>query len=97
MLSTRPTGLVPDEDQGYVFAVVQLPAGASLERTNAAVDKLTKIANEQPGIDGVASISGFNLLTGSVDVVQRNGIHPLQAVARAQDPAIQSGPRLCAR
>jgi HAE1 family hydrophobic/amphiphilic exporter-1/multidrug efflux pump len=64
MLSTRPTGLVPDEDQGYMFAVVQLPPGASLERTNAAVDKLTKIVNEQPGIDGVASISGFNLLTG---------------------------------
>ena len=64
MLTTRPTGLVPDEDQGYMFGVVQLPAGASLERTNAAVDKLTKIVNEQAGIDGVATISGFNLLTG---------------------------------
>jgi hydrophobe/amphiphile efflux-1 (HAE1) family protein len=64
MLSTRPTGLVPDEDQGYMFAVVQLPPGASLERTNAAVDKLTKIVNEQAGVDGVATISGFNLLTG---------------------------------
>ncbi len=64
MLVTRPTGLVPDEDQGYMFAVVQLPAGASLERTNAAVDKVTKIVNEQPGIEGIASISGFNLLTG---------------------------------
>ncbi len=64
MLTTRPTGLVPDEDQGYMFAVLQLPAGASLERTNAAVDKLTKIVNEQAGIGGVASIAGFNLLTG---------------------------------
>ena len=64
MLTTRPTGLVPDEDQGYMFGVVQLPAGASLERTNAVVDKLTKIANEQAGVDGVATISGFNLLTG---------------------------------
>ena len=64
MLATRPTGLVPDEDQGYMFAVMQLPAGASLDRTNAVVDKLTKIVNEQPGIAGVATISGFNLLTG---------------------------------
>jgi HAE1 family hydrophobic/amphiphilic exporter-1/multidrug efflux pump len=64
MLSTRPTSLVPDEDQGYMFAVVQLPAGASLERTNAAVAKLTDIVNQQAGIDGVASIAGFNLLTG---------------------------------
>src|SRR5258706_16289528 len=63
MLSTRPTGLVPDEDQGYMFAVVQLPAGASLERTNAAVDKLTKIVNEQSGIDGVGKKPGGKKVT----------------------------------
>ena len=64
LLSTRPTALVPDEDQGYMFAVVQLPPGASLARTNAAVDKLTRIVAEQPGVGGVASIAGFNILTG---------------------------------
>ena len=64
LLATRPTGLVPDEDQGYMFALVQMPPGASLERTNAAVDQLTAIAESQKGVDGVASISGFNLLTG---------------------------------
>ncbi len=64
LLSTRPTGLVPDEDQGYMFAVVQMPPGASLERTTAAVDQLTRIATSTAGIAGVASLSGFNLLTG---------------------------------
>ncbi len=64
LISTRPTGLVPAEDQGYVFAVMQLPQGASLERTNAAVAQLTRIARETPGVAGVASLSGFNLLTG---------------------------------
>jgi hydrophobe/amphiphile efflux-1 (HAE1) family protein len=63
LTSTRPTGLVPDEDQGYVFAIVQLPAGASLERTNAAVAQLNKIAHETNGVEGVASLAGFNLLT----------------------------------
>jgi len=47
LLVTRPTGLVPDEDQGYMFALVQMPPGASLERTNAAVDQLTAIAEAQ--------------------------------------------------
>jgi hydrophobe/amphiphile efflux-1 (HAE1) family protein len=64
LLIGRPTGLVPDEDQGYMFAVLQLPPGASLERTSAAVDQLTKIARDAEGISGVASLAGFNLLTG---------------------------------
>ncbi|NBR29696.1 MAG: hypothetical protein EBT83_14995, partial [Betaproteobacteria bacterium] len=64
LLKTRPTALVPDEDQGYMFAVVQLPPAASLERTNAAVDLFTNIALKTNGVAGVASLSGFNLLTG---------------------------------
>jgi HAE1 family hydrophobic/amphiphilic exporter-1/multidrug efflux pump len=64
LISTRPTGLVPPEDQGYVIAVVALPPAASLERTNAAMSALTRIARETPGVDRVVYISGFNLLTG---------------------------------
>jgi len=64
LIKTRPTGLVPDEDQGYMFVILQLPPGASLERTNAAVNQLNRIAHEIPGIEGVASLVGFNLLTG---------------------------------
>jgi HAE1 family hydrophobic/amphiphilic exporter-1/multidrug efflux pump len=64
LVTSRPTGLVPEEDQGYVFAVLQLPPAASLERTNAAVAQLTKIALETPGVSGTASLVGFNLLTG---------------------------------
>ncbi len=64
LVKSRPTGLVPPEDQGFVFAVMQLPPAASLERTNRAVAQLTRIANETPGVAGVASLAGFNLLTG---------------------------------
>jgi hydrophobe/amphiphile efflux-1 (HAE1) family protein len=64
LVTSRPTGLVPEEDQGYAFAVLQLPPAASLERTNAAVAQLTRIARETPGVAGVASLAGFNLLTG---------------------------------
>ena len=55
---------MPDEDQGYLFAVVQMPPAASLERTSAAVGKLTQIARDLPVVDGIASLTGFNLLTG---------------------------------
>ncbi len=63
LISTRPSGLVPPEDQGYVIAVVSLPPAASLERTNAAMSQVVKIARQVPGVDGVVSINGFNLLT----------------------------------
>jgi hydrophobe/amphiphile efflux-1 (HAE1) family protein len=66
LISTRPTGLVPPEDQGFVVAIVALPAAASLERTNAASVQLSKIAREVPGVDGLVYLSGFNLLTGQV-------------------------------
>ena len=64
LISTRPTGFVPPEDQGYVLCLVSLPPAASLERTNAAMSAVTRIARETEGIDGVVYISGFNLLTG---------------------------------
>jgi hydrophobe/amphiphile efflux-1 (HAE1) family protein len=71
LIATRPTGLVPPEDQGYVLAVVALPPAASLERTNAAMSALTRIARGIQGVDGVVYISGFNLLTGQA--VSYNG------------------------
>ena len=49
LIGTRPTGLVPPEDQGYLFAVVQLPAAASLERTTVAMNQLTQSARQVPG------------------------------------------------
>ena len=64
LVSTRPTGLVPPEDQGYLIALVSLPPAAALERTNTVMSSVTRIAREVPGIDGVVFISGFNLLTG---------------------------------
>ena len=71
LIATRPTGLVPAEDQGYVIAVVNLPPAASLERTNAAMTEVTRLAREVPGVGGTVYISGFNLLTGQA--VSYNG------------------------
>jgi len=63
LVSTRPSGLVPPEDQGFAYCVLTLPPASALERTNAAMAELVKVARATPGVDGVAYISGFNLLT----------------------------------
>jgi hydrophobe/amphiphile efflux-1 (HAE1) family protein len=64
LITTRPTGLVPPEDQGYLLAVVALPPAASLERTTAAMSQLSRLARQVKGVDGSIYIAGFNLLTG---------------------------------
>ncbi|PYO07602.1 MAG: hypothetical protein DMD75_20360, partial [Candidatus Rokuibacteriota bacterium] len=56
-----PGGFVPEEDQGYVYANVQLPMAASLDRTAAVNDKLDAIFKTQPGIKYYTGVAGFSL------------------------------------
>jgi multidrug efflux pump len=59
-----PTSFVPSEDQGYIFGNVQLPDGATLERTRKVAGDLGKIAQSNPGVQNVMVINGFDLLGG---------------------------------
>ncbi|TIL69921.1 efflux RND transporter permease subunit [Mesorhizobium sp.] len=60
-----PSTFLPVEDQGYFFVVIQLPDGASLERTDAVARKAREILQNTPGVDIVGSISGLNFLTSA--------------------------------
>ncbi|MCW4116121.1 efflux RND transporter permease subunit [Aurantimonas sp. MSK8Z-1] len=60
-----PSTFLPVEDQGYFFVVVQLPDGASLERTDAVAAKVRTMLEGTPGVDIVGSISGLNFLTNA--------------------------------
>ena len=65
-LSQRiPSTFLPVEDQGYFFVVIQLPDGASLERTDAVAKQVRDILQQTPGVDIVGSISGLNFLTSA--------------------------------
>jgi multidrug efflux pump len=59
-----PSSFVPAEDQGYIFGNVQLPDGATLERTRKVAGDLGKIAQANPGVQNVIVINGFDLLGG---------------------------------
>ena len=60
-----PGGFLPTQDRGYAVAYAQLPDAASLDRTQAVVDKIAKIARETPGILNTVEIAGFNLFGGN--------------------------------
>ena len=60
-----PSTFVPSEDQGYLFTVVQLPEGTSMNQTQKSIDKVAKAAMENvAGVENVMAITGFDILSG---------------------------------
>jgi HAE1 family hydrophobic/amphiphilic exporter-1 len=64
-LTRIPTGFLPIEDQGYMLAVVQLPDGASLARTQAVLDRVADIAGKNSGVANVVNVAGISALDNS--------------------------------
>src|SRR5690606_12059452 len=63
--NTTPTGFVPDEDRGLIFANIELPAGASLDRTVEATNLLGEKMRNIPGISGFSLVNGFSIISGA--------------------------------
>ena len=59
-----PSTFVPDEDDGYFIAVVQLPPAASLERTQAVGKQINAILDTYPEVKNYIGISGFSIMGG---------------------------------
>lgn len=57
---TVPAGFIPAQDRGYLITVVQLPDGASLERTDEVVRRATDMILETPGVEFAVSFVGFS-------------------------------------
>ncbi len=66
LFKTTPTGFLPEEDQGAFMAQVQLPQGASVNRTLEVVKQVEKIIGDDPAVEWVLSVPGFSLLDGAV-------------------------------
>jgi HAE1 family hydrophobic/amphiphilic exporter-1 len=60
-----PTGFLPEEDQGYLYANVQLPYAASLDRTVAVCDQIERLVLATPGVESCSTVAGFSLLSFS--------------------------------
>ena len=58
-----PSSFLPDEDQGYAYVNLQLPNGASLERTTQAASQVEQILTNAPGVQYATSVVGFSLLS----------------------------------
>ncbi|MEO8376345.1 MAG: efflux RND transporter permease subunit, partial [Candidatus Sumerlaeota bacterium] len=64
MFKNRPSGFIPQEDQGYLIGVVMLPPGASLDRTQAVVNDIEQYMKKQPEVAHVVALVGMDLFSG---------------------------------
>ena len=63
--SRLPRSFLPDEDQGYVFAGLQLPNAASLQRNDDVSRKIEEMILKTPGVHSVTCVLGFSMLSGA--------------------------------
>lgn len=61
--SSLPTGFIPSEDQGMIYAILQTPPGSTLERTNDVSRQLQEIVQTVEGVQSISSIAGYEVLT----------------------------------
>jgi hydrophobe/amphiphile efflux-1 (HAE1) family protein len=57
-----PGGFIPDEDKGYMFVAIELPEGASLQRSDEMLKQVEEIVNNTHGVRSALAISGMNIL-----------------------------------
>ncbi|MFT3827082.1 MAG: efflux RND transporter permease subunit [Chitinophagaceae bacterium] len=58
-----PSGFIPNEDQGMIYAIIQTPPGSTLERTNDLARRVQEIAEHIEGIQSVSALAGYEVLT----------------------------------
>ena len=81
-MRVTPTGFLPEEDQGSFFINVQLPDGASLNRTSEAVRQVEGILKSMPQVQDTIAIIGFSLLDSIGRQQHRLHDRPAEAICR---------------
>jgi multidrug efflux pump len=95
LLARMPTGFLPDEDQGYLISIVQLPSGATQQRTVEVLSGMEQYYLKQPEVAKVVGVAGFSFFGKGQDAAiafvrlkdwdERTGAndHALKVVQRA--------------
>lgn len=65
LMKHTPSGFLPAEDQGMFLMEVQLPSGASWNRTDAVMKKVAARLNKVPEVDGYMAITGYGMMSGT--------------------------------
>ena len=94
LFSAIPKGFLPEEDQGYVIALAQLPQGASIQRTEAVLAQVSRMAVETPGVSRTMEVSGFNNMDKLKQQYAGYAMVVLDPFEERTTPDLQVGPIL---
>ena len=85
LFRTVPTGLIPQEDNGVLMASMELPDGASLQRTQAFMSQAGEVIENTPGVESVTIVSGHSMLAGGAFECGYGHCHA-ETLGSAQNP-----------
>src|SRR5215510_1444647 len=90
LFRVTPSGFLPDEDQGYVIAVAQLPDGASKKRTTAVMDKVAGFILSDPPVYGTVELVGQNFVFNTRGTYMATTFVPLKPWDERKDPSLHA-------
>lgn len=90
LFKVTPTGFLPQEDQGAFFGEVQLPQGASVNRTLAVVQEVEKIISADPAVAHLLAVPGYSLLDGTVQSNSAFLLGRLKSFPERADPSLSA-------
>ena len=96
LFSITPTGFLPEEDQGAIFAVLQLPEGASQNRTGALAEEVEGIIRQEPAVSGLLTVVGYDFINAVATSNKAFFIVQLKPYEERTEPA-QSADAIIAR
>jgi hydrophobe/amphiphile efflux-1 (HAE1) family protein len=89
---TVPTGFIPPQDQGYLIVPVQMPDAASIDRTQAVMDRVAAIGLNTKGVKGVFTVAGLSILSNANSSAAGVMFCPLDDFSeRAGHPELSAG------
>jgi HAE1 family hydrophobic/amphiphilic exporter-1 len=86
-----PSGFLPDEDQGYVYAAIQLPDASSLQRTSEVARQAEELIQSTPGVKYVTTVVGYSLLSQVTNTYSAFFFITLEDWAERKKPEEQYG------
>jgi len=88
LFATIPGSFVPAEDQGFLFAAVGLPDGASIDRAEELTNRVADIFSQHPAVEDASALSGFSIIDGQFKATAGTGFVALKDFAERDDPSL---------
>ena len=90
LFRVTPSGFLPDEDQGYIIVVAQLPDGASKKRTIAVMDRVEEFFTSNPAVYGTNALVGQNFVFNTRGTYMATTFVPLKPWDERKDPQLHA-------